>query len=90
MTGETLRFRVRARSIVGYGPYSEEFSIIAATVPSIPDEPSTEIGGDEIDPTVIISWSLPADNGGFLISGYKVEIKTSANTYETLLKDCDA
>ena len=46
-SGEKYSFKVRARSEVGYGPYSEPIEIIAATVPSAPDAPTTTLTTDE-------------------------------------------
>ena len=37
--GRSLRFKYRAKNIVGWGPYSGEAYILAATVPKISDSP---------------------------------------------------
>ena len=34
--GETYYFRIKAKNYVGYSEYSSEFSIIAASAPSVP------------------------------------------------------
>ena len=54
----------------------------AATVPQSYAAPTTSIGGDLIDPTVIIDWEAPSDDDGLIITGYKLEIKISAGTFE--------
>ena len=74
--GGTYRFRVRARNSIGLSVYSSVFSIVAGTVPKSQGAPSTSIGGDEINPTLIVTWPLPIDQGGLSIDGYRLEIKT--------------
>ena len=39
---------------------------------------------------ISISWTLPSDQGGLSIDGYKVEIKTATDTFEQDLTNCDA
>jgi len=41
ISGATYSFKVKARSEVGYGPYSSAVDIIAATHPSVLDAPTT-------------------------------------------------
>ena len=79
-TGEKHKFKVRARNAVDFSSYSLAYTIYPAIVPSQPSTPSTALNGGET--LVIIDWSEPSDTGGIDISGYKVEIKTSSNTYE--------
>ena len=55
--GTTYTFKVRARNAIGFSEYSTELSIIAADKPSLQFAPTTSIGGDEINPNVIITWS---------------------------------
>ena len=42
------------------------------------------------DPTIIIDWEAPADDGGLTIAGYKLEIKTSKSTFEKEITHCNA
>ena len=85
--GKTYRFRVRARNGVDLSVYSSVFSIVAATLPSQPDPPTTSVI-DEYQ--ISITWDLPTDQGGLDISGYELEIKTTLGTFAKDLNDCDA
>ena len=86
--GTSYNFRLRARNTVNYSDYSSVFTIIAATIPSKPSNPSLAVSGDETE--IVISWSLPSDLGGLAIGGYKLEIKASSGTFETDLANCNA
>ena len=71
--GTTYKFKVKARNAVGLSADSTEFSITAATVPSTPSAPTTTVSSDTLSMTV--SWSVPSDNGGLAITGYKVYVR---------------
>ena len=86
--GTSYKFRVRARNSVDFSDYSSVFTIVAATVPSQPNAPTSALNGDETQ--VVFSWTLPSDLGGLTIDGYKLEIKTSSGTFEKDLTDCNA
>ena len=86
--GTSYNFRVRARNAVGLSSHSVVFTILAATVPSQPNAPTTTLSGDLSN--VVIAWTPPSDLGGLSISSYKLEIKTSTATFEKDLTNCDA
>ena len=88
--GTTYAFKVKARNAVGFGDYSTVLSIVAGTVPLSQGAPSTSIDGDEINPTVTITWPLPSDNGGLSIDGFRLEIKTSLSSFEIDSTNCNA
>ena len=90
MAGNSYRFRVKARNAVGQSSYSPIFMIVAATVPSKPNAPTTTLSGDWPSELIVIDWTLPSDMGGLTISSYKLEIKTSTATFEKDLGHCDA
>lgn len=71
----------------GWGPYSPVGTIIAATEPEAPDEPTLTVSGTD----VVISWSEPADTGGtgIAITAYKIELPLSDGTYKEDLVSCD-
>lgn len=70
--GLAYKFKVQACNTVGCGPDSVEFTVIAATVPSEPDPPTTTATAASID----IAWSVPSNQGGGSISvtSYTLEI----------------
>jgi len=43
ISGQTYKFKVIARNEVGYSPESDEISILAATIPYVPNTPVTQI-----------------------------------------------
>jgi fibronectin type III domain-containing protein 3 len=68
VTGDTYRFRVKALNEAGYGPYSYENSVVAATVPDVPSEFSLLASSPT---TINFEWTAPYD-GGSPITYYKV------------------
>lgn len=70
-------FRVRARNIFGWGPYSQVTYIQAAREPAKPAAPTTSI--DPATGGVMITWTAP-DAQGAAISAYKIEIADKAMT----------
>jgi hypothetical protein len=71
----------------GWGPYSPVGTIIAATEPDAPDEPTLSVTGTD----VVISWSEPANTGGtaIAITAYKIELPLADGTYKEDLVSCD-
>jgi hypothetical protein len=59
ITGTTYKFYVEARNAVGFSAKSITYQIIAATVPTKPEQPTTKI----TDNDVTIEWNRPAENG---------------------------
>lgn len=74
--GIVYSFKVQARNAFGLSADSEEFSILCATVPNLPDAPVTT----GVDSDVIIQWTEPVTNGS-PITAYKVFIKTKEETF---------
>lgn len=68
--GATYRFKVAAHNAIGYGSYSAEFVIIAATNPDQPTPPVTSFDGEN----VVITWQAPF-NGGSAITAYTVKVR---------------
>jgi hypothetical protein len=83
-TGEVYVFKVETQNAFGYSEFSEELSILCATVPSQPNTPTTTVTGDE----VIFDWSAPVDNGSPII-GYKVYIRDADYAYVIDSSICD-
>ena len=69
--GATYKFKVQARTIVGLGTESAEFSIIAASTPGIP----TSLNRDNVNTSktqVAFTWVAPSSNGGSAIIDYTI------------------
>ena len=86
--GTSYKFRVQARNAVDYSIYSQEFAIIAATVPGKPNAPSTTVSGDE--ETIVIDWTAPTNTGGLDVSGYKLYVQKADLTWAEESTSCDA
>ena len=76
LAGNSYRFRVKARNAVGQSSYSPIFMIVAATVPSKPNAPTTTLSGYWPSELIVIDWTLPSDLGGLAILSYKIEVRT--------------
>ena len=83
----TYQFKVRARNGIGYSSYSTILNALTASVPSQPNAPTTSLITDE---EISVSWSEPSDLGGLTITAYVLKIKTSTETYEVDVINCDA
>ena len=77
VSGTVYGFRVRARNIFGWGPYSPVTQIKAAREPGQPLAPVTSI--DPITGDLAIDWTAP-DARGDAITKYIVEIANKAGT----------
>ena len=73
--GDPYLFKVRARNVYGWGPYSPEVEIVASDVPSQMQVATTSIEGT----AARISWTAPSSNGEAL-SSYEVLVLHSDGT----------
>jgi hypothetical protein len=87
VSGNQYGFRIRARNIFGWGPYSAVTYIQAAREPAQPDAPTTSI-----DPTnggVVVTWTAPDARGSPIVS-YLVEFaKKGSTTIWSVVPTCD-
>lgn len=83
IAGQTYKFTVQARNLIGLSSDSAVLSILAATLPSTPAAPTTSIYSQ----SVVINWIAPY-NGGTAITSYTIQIKKSDGTY-ALEANCD-
>jgi hypothetical protein len=84
--GTVYKFKHRAKNIFGWGPYSDEVSITAATKPDQMAPVSTSIVEGS---KVRISWTAP-DNRGSPLTSYTVLIQSSAGPFLADSTNCDA
>jgi len=82
--GVTYKFKIEARNTYGYSVYSNELSILCATVPSVPATPTNS----NILNQVKFDWTAPAENG-LAITSYTVLIRSSDNQYTEILDYCN-
>ena len=86
ISGTSYGFRVRARNIFGWGPYSTVTYIQAAREPDVPVAPVTTI--DAATGGVTITWIAPSDRGS-VITSYKIEIADKTGTTWSTDASCD-
>lgn len=86
VSGTVYGFRVRARNIFGWGPYSAVSYIKAARMPATPLAPVTSINVE--DGGVAVAWTAP-DARGSPITNYTIVIKASDGTWAEALPYCD-
>jgi hypothetical protein len=82
--GVTYAFKVETRNENGHSDYSEPVSILCATVPDTPAQPSTTVIGNQ----VVFNWDTPVDNG-LPVLGYNVYIRQFDLVYITDRTICD-
>ena len=74
--GTPYFFKVAALNGIGTGAYSSASSgVTPATVPDAP----TNVTGTAGNTQVAVSWTAPVSNGGSAITGYQVQVATSAS-----------
>ena len=90
--GETI-VAVDARDSNGQSRASEDLfkvTVVAAEAATAPDAPTglsaTADGQTEID----LSWSVPSDDGGANITGYKIEVSTNGSTWSDLVANTNS
>lgn len=74
--GREHRFRYRARNAIGWGDFSDESSILAATVPDAPGKPTFN---SFLGSTLNINIWPSSDNGGTDIIDYELEVDAGDN-----------
>jgi len=83
--GSTYKFRVRAKNIFGWGPYSGNLTVVPASVPAT--MAAVTVAVDNV--YAKISWTQPAINGA-TITAYKIVIAQSdGTTYTESTTYCD-
>lgn len=86
VSGDMYGFRVRARNIFGWGPYSTVVYIQAAREPDVPAAPVTSI--DPATGGIVLTWTAPSARGS-AIEAYKIEIANKAQTSWSEVASCD-
>jgi titin len=73
--GVTYFYNITAVNAEGEGPSSNQVSVTPATVPSAPQNLQATYG----DSQVSLTWTAPANDGGYTISEYMIYRATSAS-----------
>lgn len=86
-SGRSYRVRYKAYNVHGWGGYSPEATIIAATVPGAPAEPSLTVNGVNVR----ITWADPTDTGGasITITAFRIEIRLPDGATFTEVSACN-
>ncbi len=88
-TGTTYTYKISAINNIGTSSASGEVSATPTSSSSsgTPSAPTglvaTAISGSQIN----LSWSIPSNNGGYAISGYKIEYKIGSGSYSNLVSN---
>jgi len=80
-------YKISAINSVGAGAASSEVTATpsSSSVGSLPGTP-TSLTASPISPTQInLSWTAPSNNGGYAITGYKIEYRIGSGSYATLV-----
>jgi hypothetical protein len=85
--GAAYRFRIRAKNIWGWGPYSATTQIVASAVPAQMIAVVTSI--DIATGDLVLDWTAPEDNGS-PITMYQVEIRDKVGVAWGSHPACDA
>jgi len=85
--GQAYRFRVRARNIYGYGPYSAETIVIPDDAPGKTAIPIVALSATDAT-QVEVSWALPNEHSS-PIQTYEVLFMQANGDYVTELTHCD-
>jgi hypothetical protein len=75
--GAPIRFRVRAKNMWGWGPYSGVLLATPSAVPEQMEPPTTAI--EPVAGAVVVSWTAPPDNAA-RITAYSIEALDAAGS----------
>jgi titin len=88
-TGTTYTYRVSAINSIGTGATSSEASATptSSSTSSVPSAPTGLVATASSATQINLSWSAPSNNGGFAITGYKIEFKTGSDSFSNLVSN---
>ena len=76
--GTNYQFRVRAKNLFGFGPYSDSATLTPVDVPNKMAAPTTSI----VNTNVLVSWTAPTANG-LAITKYEIKLLAVNGSYFT-------
>ncbi|MGQ0605662.1 MAG: fibronectin type III domain-containing protein [Candidatus Nitrosotenuis sp.] len=86
-TGTTYTYRVSAINSIGTSSTSSEASATptSSSTSGTPGSPTGLVATVISSTQINLSWSTPSSNGGYQITGYKIEYKIGSNNYGNLV-----
>lgn len=74
-------FKVAAKNLAGYGPFSSNSSAYTTTSgPTVPETPTSVSAGSATTTSLQVSYTAPGNNGGSSITGYVVQYSLDNGT----------
>ncbi|MEM3006881.1 MAG: fibronectin type III domain-containing protein [Candidatus Nitrosotenuis sp.] len=87
-SGQAYVYRVYAINSIGTSAASSEATASSSSSGiSVPGAPASFIATSAGPTQINLSWSPPSNTGGAAITGYKIEVKKGAGSYETLISN---
>jgi len=90
ISGRHLTFRYLAYNVHGWSEPSDEFVIVAATIPAVPTDAKSE--STFVESYLILSWKEPTFTGGDLVAieEYRIQVQTNDGvTFVDVPAGCD-
>jgi len=84
-TGHTYTYKVFAINSIGTSNSSNTASAVPTQVLSAPYSPTGLTANSASSTSIILSWTVPQNNGGSQITGYKIEAKIGSGAYTVLV-----
>jgi titin len=86
--GQTYIYRVYAINSIGTSAASSEATATSSSSSvGLPGAPASFTATSAGPTQINLSWSPPSNTGGAAITGYKIEVKKGAGSYETLVSN---
>ena len=82
--GTTYQFTVETRTQFGYSEQSDVLSVLCATIPDVPTQPTST----NVNNLVVLDWQAPAANG-LEITSYTILIRNGDNLFAENLDYCN-
>ena len=88
-TGTAYTYKVSAINSVGTSAASSEVSATptSSSTASLPQPPSDLLGYATSPTKVTLYWTAPSDNGGYPVTGYKIEYRVNSGSYTELISN---
>ena len=84
-TGHTYTYKVFAINSVGTSNSSNTASAVTIQISSAPSSPTGLNANPASSTSISLSWTVPQNNGGSQITGYKIEAKIGSGSYTVLV-----
>jgi predicted phage tail protein len=84
-TGHTYTYEVFAINSVGASNSSSSASAVTIQVSSAPYAPTSLTANPASSTSISLSWTVPQNDGGSQITGYKIEVKIGSDSYTVLV-----